>query len=593
MKKRFATKRAKVALVMSFVMLISGISGLFVALTQLGFLGAKGSIDFVTNNVNATVSEATISGGKFSSGETLPELVFNAEEKEDDTVVSEDSDITEGETVLPNSDQNTNSLTNEQKESSGIVSWENIDIEFDEGSTEASIAFAITNTGTEQLAVALQNVSGTFTNVTYEIKINGKEVDNTVINPEGIVTHNITAEIVITFTVTVPNGNALVRNFSIPIEFKTTSVRTEVSDLTEPIFPDIPEDPETGFTYEFTADGTGIYFGEWPQTIAAAGVTFESTPDEDGYYLGSDGERYAKYTTQYSEILGDEAGIFTEWGMGAVSDGTVLQDATTYYFKVEKLLWDIVYKDSATNIATIVCRSILQAQAFQANYVQDETNSSIYYATDAEGNILTDGSGNKIYANNYEYSQLRQFLIEDFYNRAFNDLQAELIQQITVDNSAATTNSSTNPYACNNTNDKVWVLSYAEAMELANLDEYLLIDSLKPTTDYAKATCAITYTKSYFQAIIPGYTSDQIDALVLDEGFGITVTANEDGSYTFTEEQQALLEAFYASGFWWLRSPDSTYSYRALVVGLGTVGNDGVSDPGFGVVPALQIQLQP
>ena len=45
-----------------------------------------------------------------------------------------------------------------------------------------------------------------------------------------------------------------------------------------------------------------------------------------------------------------------------------------------------------------------------------------------------------IYANNWEYSFIRRWLNETFYNEVFNDLQKEIIQTTHLDNSARSCN---------------------------------------------------------------------------------------------------------------------------------------------------------
>lgn len=270
--------------------------------------------------------------------------------------------------------------------------------------------------------------------------------------------------------------------------------------------------------------------------------------------------------------------------MNVAKDGTTMEAGQTYYFKVEPLLWQIISRD-ANNVATIVCTSIIQMQEFQANC----TESSPYYATDDSGNILTDASGNQVYANNYYYSQLRQFLINDFYNSAFNDLQKALIQKITVDNSASSTYDDENSYACDNTQDYIWAMSYQEALSYCFDEDYNPIwqSILKPTTDFAKAQGCITLTAEYMEDA--GWSVYTILGVYSMRG-----DLNSSATYQdCSAEQKALLDAVYASGFWWLRSPYSSSSYYAwYVFGYDCILDVGdVYTPYIGALPALQIQL--
>ncbi|MDY4783285.1 MAG: DUF6273 domain-containing protein, partial [Candidatus Enterosoma sp.] len=68
---------------------------------------------------------------------------------------------------------------------------------------------------------------------------------------------------------------------------------------------------------------------------------------------------------------------------------------------------------------------------------------------------------NGIYRNNYQYSDIRTWLNNDFLEQAFY-YDPSLIQTVNVDNSAKSTGDSINPYACEDTQDKVYLLSYKD-----------------------------------------------------------------------------------------------------------------------------------
>ena len=68
---------------------------------------------------------------------------------------------------------------------------------------------------------------------------------------------------------------------------------------------------------------------------------------------------------------------------------------------------------------------------------------------------------NGIYYNNYKYSDIRTWLNNDFLEQAFY-YDPSLIQTVNVDNSAESTGDSSNPYACEDTQDKVYLLSYKD-----------------------------------------------------------------------------------------------------------------------------------
>ena len=173
-----------------------------------------------------------------------------------------------------------------------------------------------------------------------------------------------------------------------------------------------------GIKCPYTRDGDYIYFGEYPQTIKADDVTITSTQDRRGYYLGSDGCYYAKVTARPMTNI-------------TFSNGATVTPYQVYYFKVEPIRWRILTTDGET--AFILCDSIIE------NHIYDDDS------------------------NNYAESEIRQWLNSTFYETAFTELQREIILITTVDNSLASTGGSTNPYICENTYDKVFLLSYAEA----------------------------------------------------------------------------------------------------------------------------------
>ena len=200
------------------------------------------------------------------------------------------------------------------------------------------------------------------------------------------------------------------------------------------------------------------------------------------------------------------------------TSATVTSD-TVYYFKVEPIKWRILSESDGT--ALILCESII------ANKRYDDSS------------------------NNYENSEIREWLNNEFYTTAFSTLQQELIQTTEVDNSEYSTGYSSNPYACANTNDKIFLPSYREMVNTA----------YGFSGDYAYDTARRRLTSDYSRAT--------------------GVWMNTDTSY-------------YGNGYWWLRSPYNNTSDNArYVINYGSIYNyNSVNDTIHGVVPALVIDLQ-
>ena len=262
---------------------------------------------------------------------------------------------------------------------------------------------------------------------------------------------------------------------------------------------------------ELDEDGEYILFGQYPQTIKAADVSIISTtPDTDGYYRGSDGERYAKvvadpYNSGYT-----------------FSNNSSVIDGITYYFKVEPIRWRILSESDGN--AFILCDSIIANKAYDA------------------------GNNNN---NNYANSDIRAWLNDEFYKTAFGALQQAIIQTTEVDNSVLSTGYASNPYACENTFDKVFLLSYHVVTHrnygFANDPSAYDAARLMLTSDFSRAT----------------------------------------GAYMSTES------SYYGNGWWWLRSPSGNGSNIARgVYSYGRAyGNDFVNYAYNGVVPALNLTL--
>ena len=142
--------------------------------------------------------------------------------------------------------------------------------------------------------------------------------------------------------------------------------------------------------------------------------------------------------------------------------------------------------------------------------------------------------------NNYENSEIRKWLNNDFLESAFNSVQRKLIQNVEVDNSIDSTGAQeANGYLCNNTSDNVFLLSNFEVISFFELPE----SRRKMATDYA-----------------------------LSKG----------------------LYAFPRCGCWWLRSPFFYCSDDAWLINIdGTLyPKNNVKNPHYGIVPAIIIDIR-
>ena len=180
-------------------------------------------------------------------------------------------------------------------------------------------------------------------------------------------------------------------------------------------------------------DGKTLTYGLYPQknvndsTLVSA-LNALTTPESNGWYLYNN-DYYAKVSAT------------PDMTSYKFDNGTTIVSGTTYWFKCEPITWNILKNNDGEYY--ILSSVLLDVHCYYDN-------------SDSTGNRTIDGK--TIYDNNYEYSDIRTWLNNDFYNSAFA-LDNSYIQITTVDNSGG---NSSNPYACNNTQDKVFLLSYQD-----------------------------------------------------------------------------------------------------------------------------------
>ncbi len=311
--------------------------------------------------------------------------------------------------------------------------------------------------------------------------------------------------------------------------------------------PVIPNGIYARINEDGTASSAGEYIllGSYPQR-EVTDSTLKSTLDnmrgtlptsdnsgnwtDYGYYISGEIESYMWY--QDVEYNGEKyRGVyFTQYrpyyttyrssASNSYQDQFYLANAV-YWFKFEPIKWRILSESNGE--ALILCEMIIDSQQFDY-----------------------DGS----YSNDYANSTIRAWLNDNFYNTAFNNLQKEIIKTTTVDNGVESTGYTSNQNACENTNDKIFLLSAEEVTteEYGFSSDYMAYDIArqKQNTDYAKVQGCFT---------------------------------DEDVSYN-------------GNGLWWLRSPNDYSSYSARFVNV--VGDFNIYEvirADMGIVPALRIQL--
>ena len=293
----------------------------------------------------------------------------------------------------------------------------------------------------------------------------------------------------------------------------------------------------------YTREGERIYFGEYPQS-EVTGAALKSTLNakagtlptlsnmqawtsygyyDDGYVsnymwyidITEGGERYRGVYFYYCRPQSTDK-VASVNNTNQYDNG--YYTGTVYWFKYEPIAWTVLSEGDGK--ALILCDMIIDSREYDF-----------------------DGA----YSNNYAESTIRAWLNDTFYKTAFNDLQKGIILTTTVDNSEASAIYTPNPNTCEDTEDKIFLLSLSDMCNSAYgfSTDPMASDAArkKSVTDYALAQGIRTY----------------------------------DGEI----------------GAWWLRSPYFEDTENQCKV--GTSGNayglDYANRSDVGVVPALEIWL--
>ena len=216
-----------------------------------------------------------------------------------------------------------------------------------------------------------------------------------------------------------------------------------------------------------------ITYGLYPQTHVSDETILQylnslnSIDEVTGWYL-LDGVYYAKAVSNLYRF--DREKEFNEESLPvsiSFDDGTNIESKNIYWFKCEPLKWNIL---SSTNDSYTVVSSRLI----------DSMRYNDYYGTD----VQKDGH----YASNYSVSEMRTWLNNTFYTKAFFAGNS-FIDKTTVINDTTTTMTTDNTYTCDNTEDYIYLLSYQDYINTSYFEN---ADARTcRTSDYARANGAV------------------------------------------------------------------------------------------------------
>ena len=223
-----------------------------------------------------------------------------------------------------------------------------------------------------------------------------------------------------------------------------------------------------------------IYFGSFPQTVKEDNISVSIKKDKKGYRLGSDNEKYARLKATPFDSFYLKTAKF--------KNGQKIEKSKKYYFKVEPIKWRILKRN--TNELLLVADKILCARMFDPE--------------------VTD----------YENSQIRKWLISNFFNQAFSSEEKELLKERLIPNSREYTidqlivteyysDGYVNTYDMfdqkkrvftHDTYDKVFLLGMSDLLDNGNLSPKTIDEQIKlqrEFTDYARCMGVDTLFEDY------------------------------------------------------------------------------------------------
>ncbi len=295
-------------------------------------------------------------------------------------------------------------------------------------------------------------------------------------------------------------------------------------------------------------DGIRYYYrGVYPQTRVTdekiiTALSRKTTTDARGYYE-LNGSYYAKVKyTDYSTIA-------------YFNDGTQLKHDTTYFFKVEKVLWRLL--DTKENIA--ITEYVLDSMPFY-----DNNRERTYYDPKAGADI-------KVYPNDFSESVIHKFLNDGMVNR--HNLVDELKEL----------NYESKGFLSLVFGDSTKLDAVTTFEEISKYILYQLsVDNSEASTLVPGNQYSSYYTKGYFFPLSrKQYEKDFAEGLKGGVAYATDYAIAKEVTCDRNDKAKAKAST------WWLRSPYHDSSKEAFYIDVnGTVNHALVTDAKVGLRPA-------
>lgn len=242
-----------------------------------------------------------------------------------------------------------------------------------------------------------------------------------------------------------------------------------------------------------------VRYGAYPQTVVSDVITIGELDALEKPYLN---DWYYYNGSFYAKLIANPYDASSKF-----DSGDPIESGKAYWFKCEPIIWKIL---------------------------SDNNNEYYLFSKRALDNHCYDDDSPI-----YKDSEIRSWLNNDFYNIGFALYNTSYIKNTDVDNSASTTTGSENEFACENTQDKVFLPSYQDKVNI-------------------------------------------IDVLTQNEPF-------EERSADFITTDWATANG--SGGNWFTRSPYHLKVFNKYYISDGS-GNSGTGIEGGGVRPAITFSLK-
>ena len=242
----------------------------------------------------------------------------------------------------------------------------------------------------------------------------------------------------------------------------------------------------------YTREGKYIYFGHWPQTcerdetvIAQLNAIAGKPPlprdkENPNNWESHEGTTYMWQKnlihngTKYLGVKMDDYRASGVYSLRSYIMENGYFTTEVYWFKYEPIKWRVLTTgEKSAYIMSDIALDFFSMQPYRKSEIRNDLLAAY---NNSPG--VPDGT----YANNWEYSFIRGWLNETFYNEVFNSLQKEIIKTTRLDNTARSCNPNEDPkyygygdnagknkYAdqCNDTDDKIFLLSLRDVTTTA------------------------------------------------------------------------------------------------------------------------------